>query len=184
MYHTRDKCPFLAHMLNHSAMANNFSCQTQIHIMCPWNNTMYRWDIWTRKLLARCRDREIKVLKPGIGSVLENPPTDPLKLQDIKIVYMFTQHELCIHLSKEIQGYFLVVMWWHIKNHIPYVHLVINKWLKFAPLNRDMWPIFIWDFPRARVPKQCKYVIFGYFQLFDYNVVYPINIFLSFYFSI
>ena len=56
---------------------------------------MYRWDIWPRQLSARCRDRAINVSKPGIRSVLGHPPTDPLKLQYIKIVYVFSQHELC-----------------------------------------------------------------------------------------
>ena len=74
MYHTRDRCPFLTHMLNHSAMANNGPCQTQKCITCLWNNMMYRWDIWPRKLPVRCRDRAINVSKPGIGSVLGHPP--------------------------------------------------------------------------------------------------------------
>ena len=85
---------------------------------------IYRWDIWLGKLPGRWRDRVINVSKPGIGSVLGHPPTDPLKWQYIKIVYVFTQHELYIHLPKEIQGYFPIV-WWHIKNRIPFVHPVI-----------------------------------------------------------
>ena len=115
---------------------------------------MYRWNICPRQLPAMCRDRAINVSKPDIGSVWGHPPIDPLKLQYIKILYVFTQHELCIHLSKEIHGNFPVVVWWHIKNHIPSIHPVINKWLICAPLDRDMWPICIWDFPHERVPKQ------------------------------
>ena len=154
MYHTRDRCIILTHMLNHSAMANNGPCQTQKCITCLWNHMMYRWDIWPRQLPARCRDRAISISKPGIGSVLGHPPTDPLKLQHIKIVYVFSQHELCIHFPKEVHRDFPVVVRWPIKNHIPSVHPIINKWLICAPLNRDMWPICIWDFPCARVPKQ------------------------------
>ena len=64
---------------------------------------MYMWDIWPKKLPVRCRDRAINISKPGIGLVWGNPPTDPLKLQYIKIVYVFTQHELYIQILKEIQ---------------------------------------------------------------------------------
>ena len=146
---TRSSIP--THLLNSSAMEKDHSCQCQKSISCLSNYASCRSDIWPMQWRTRCKDKAIRVLDPCIGSVLGHPPTDPLKLQVRKIVHVFMQDELRIQLSKEIQGHFPVVMRWWIKDHIPSIHLVIDKWLVYAPLNGYMWPVCIWYFSSPRI---------------------------------
>ena len=110
-------------------MAKDYSCQCQKSISCLSNYASYRWDIWPMQWRARCRDRAVRVLHPRIGSVLGHPPTDPLKFQVRKIVHVFMQHELCIQLSKEIQGISLLLCGGKSKTiyHLS-IQLSINDW--------------------------------------------------------
>ena len=50
-----------------------------------------RWKYW-----------EVGISMPRIGMVLRNSMTNSMEIQDIKIAYVFSQHDLNIHISNEI----------------------------------------------------------------------------------
>ena len=125
----------------------------------------------------------ISILIPIIGLVLGHPHKISLEPQYIRIVYMFTQQKLNIQLPEEIQWQFLVVQWWNIKNHIPYIHPMIQEWLICAPLNQNIYFVGVWNLICSKHFEMLIYFLFCDFQLLDFVVTQAIFIFLLFSFS-
>ena len=98
--------------------------------------------------------------------MLGHPPTNSLEAQHVKIVDMFPHHKLYIQLSEEVQWYFTIVVRGNVKNHVPPIHPIVFDGWKGPPLNRNMWPVDLWNVIRPKKSKQCIYVLFCYFEIF------------------
>ena len=102
----------------------------------------------------------IGIYIPRIGSVLGHPTTNALEPQHVKIVDMFSHHNICIKFPEEVQQYFHVVVWGNIKNHVPSVHPMVSNWLTDAQLNGNMWFATLWKAIRPRNSKYCINMFF------------------------
>ena len=66
---------------------------------------------------------------PSYWLIKEKRKTNPLKITNVKIAHMETQHELSIKFLKKILWNLSIVARSFIKNHEPKTHLALFPWI-------------------------------------------------------